>query len=1691
MKKAMKKLLCVVLVLMMTLPLLAFPASADAYDEAADGALLYEANFNGNTKLKGAWDGMKYLTPSGDGTSVQIKAGGGKKGVADGDYGTNDLPGFSIAGKTHTVVFTLTAARADQEIGFLPDDKVGFIIVPGENSYRFVDTNGESGTDTVIKEGTYEGVAEGTKKQTYAIEIKSEGAGVGAKIVAYNLCVMIDEEWVVVCEMPKETLAGVAFDWFYMDGSVYEDDFSIRFYRNRKVRNTANEDMMTVSDFKIYKGLVATGPKFLYELNFNGDDNMGALVEKFTEGGMITITPSEDGRSVSLTEQSKNWSSARAQMNGLNIQNGSYTFVFTVTAGDNNEEVGFLFDHQTGFVVNPGQNMVRYTNQLDKVKDVFEPITYKGTGELTQTYAIEIAGEGEGTTDGDPNVTITHYKLYNVTRDESGAYVWNLAADISANPGLDGFFFDWGYAGDCDANLYAAFSRDRKNYNEANNDTITISNFKVYKGLVTKSLSVDTRAYYQAADGALLYTATFNAIGAGGDGICTFEEAWAGMTATPINDGQGVVLKPNSDKNKASVYRAKMNETHYPVTGNTYTMVFTVTASDADEEIGFYPDWNTGFVVIPGKNQFRYNVTTDDDRAVNDSVVGYTKYDGTGSLTQTYAVEFKVNTDFTAAEYNLYVAQDGKWVLLYSLNANELAKTGWGGDPEDPDDETVIAFYRDTKIDNQNGTVTVSDVNVYKGFAAKSGKAAVPGDYIHKNYGETEYGDLIYVPNLGGDSVLVDPKDMWTGLNDSVNADGTAVTLKPWNTNTQAGAWGGDLSGYSIAGKAYTVVFDARINANAHEIAFMPDGRSGFVISPAYKKYRFVTTFDEGKTEDVITTGEYSVTKGEWDETFAIEWKVDEDFNVVAYNLYISYAGEWVCICKLTAEQLALLTAPEDGDDKVNSAWNADNDVFGLVFVRNQPDKNTVIIKDVEIYKGLVATTGVLPVEFKTLAYDKADNGDKLYEVDFNGTSDVFKFNRAEYDGMTYAVSNGGRTIGLAPTITPSVEGSVWSGEMLSYKISGNAYTVVFTVDAPDNQSVGIFFKWKDGFFVNPMNNTYSFGHCSGAGANAEKYVEETTYDGNGAAKQTYAIEFASGTNVVSGTKLECTKYNLYVLQDGVWNLICELDDATRQKISWDQESVGDFEFMVQLARVSDGNTNTGNVYVSDMVVYKGNSILPKLGLIDGAAVRLTEDSTGIRFGGAISKTYYDELVAEHGKENVKVGIIIAPTDYIHTYQVAFTKEAFDAEGVQYLMIDGKLRPETSYYRVSCAMTNIKPGNLERNFSARLYVMVNGEIEYSAYSHANNSRSIATVAERAYNDVKSTQDSIYKNSVTLDVGVTAYSPYTNDERNILSSFFTAAEGAVSLSVMTYNIRTYDEGDIWDQMSGKNEGWEGRDPVLALETITELMPDVVGLQEDDSNLEAEYKNVPALANNYVLYNEGGNGNENNGIWVKKGITVHRKGTVYYKTEAAKYPDEENITGADFTQDTKGDNEEGRFFRWVLIEKNGEKFLVVNTHLHFQAKGTSEAKDPVNKALRKAQATIIRLWLANSEEAAGCANRIVMGDMNSQGDSQEMKYGLDQGTGSLDLAANDAIIKGDVGGTLIENNATYDHDGDKNTAEITNPNRFNVRQAWVYDHIFYSAETLTAYEFSVVDNYDEGATTRYPSDHLPVVAKFIAK
>ncbi len=510
---------------------------------------------------------------------------------------------------------------------------------------------------------------------------------------------------------------------------------------------------------------------------------------------------------------------------------------------------------------------------------------------------------------------------------------------------------------------------------------------------------------------------------------------------------------------------------------------------------------------------------------------------------------------------------------------------------------------------------------------------------------------------------------------------------------------------------------------------------------------------------------------------------------------------------------------------------------------------------------------------------------------------------------------------------------------------------------------------------------------------------------------------------------------------------------------------------------VSDIVYNAHEAIISEVTV-NGGAL--KKTLVDGASVRM-DDPTGIRFTGTVARSYYDRLVKDYGEDNVKLGMLITPTEYLENVD-EFTKEAFDNWSfakTKYIEIDADtiLADGNDSYRINCALVNIKTDNVQREFSARLYIKVTSgdetEYIYSGYGKSSNSRSVSYVASVALADVRDKADSTYKNAVTVH-GETKYSPYDENQRAMLETFSVKAS---SITVMTYNIKAYGEGDFWDKITGNETGWDGRDPVYALETIIEMMPDVVGLQEDDSNLYGEYSKVSGLSA-YTRFNSNANGNEGNEILVNTAkFNVIDDGVEYFKELAknSKYSSNSDVSDSrvDWDNDTKGDNAKGRFFRWVLVEDKttGERFLVVNTHLHYKAWLTDDeaTNADCNKYLRRAQATLIRLWLLDMSET--CANQIVMGDLNSDQNAHSTK-GLLTGTGALDQAAEDAAIAVNVGGTLIE-------DG------------YSTRQSHVYDHIFYNGDSLNAIEYVVVDNYDEDAPTLYPSDHLPVYAKFIAK
>ena len=141
------------------------------------------------------------------------------------------------------------------------------------------------------------------------------------------------------------------------------------------------------------------------------------------------------------------------------------------------------------------------------------------------------------------------------------------------------------------------------------------------------------------------------------------------------------------------------------------------------------------------------------------------------------------------------------------------------------------------------------------------------------------------------------------------------------------------------------------------------------------------------------------------------------------------------------------------------------------------------------------------------------------------------------------------------------------------------------------------------------------------------------------------------------------------------------------------------------------------------------------------------------------------------------------------------------------------------------------------------------------------------------------------------------------------------------------------------------------------------------------------------------------------------------------------------------------------------------LVVNTHLHYKANDNNIEYAEYDDSLRAAQAKLLNAWLDSMAEQY--PNQVVMGDMNNNPATQTLENLSD----GLEIARDDALLKGDVGGTLASTSSYVE------------------RQDYIFDHVLY--RNIVATEYSVIDNKIDlvGDVYRYPSDHLPVYSEFI--
>ena len=146
---------------------------------------------------------------------------------------------------------------------------------------------------------------------------------------------------------------------------------------------------------------------------------------------------------------------------------------------------------------------------------------------------------------------------------------------------------------------------------------------------------------------------------------------------------------------------------------------------------------------------------------------------------------------------------------------------------------------------------------------------------------------------------------------------------------------------------------------------------------------------------------------------------------------------------------------------------------------------------------------------------------------------------------------------------------------------------------------------------------------------------------------------------------------------------------------------------------------------------------------MDGAAVRLLSP-TGLRFETQINKAQYDALT-ETGAQ-VQTGTLILPQDYLTDNGIAFTLDAIQDKGLQYLDIvnsgwyNADTAAEDGYYQYFGTIANIKLANYEREFTAVGYLKVIYDDGTATYIYAgdgsNTVRTVQEVAAAALADIE-------------------------------------------------------------------------------------------------------------------------------------------------------------------------------------------------------------------------------------------------------------------------------------------------------------------------------------------------------------------
>ena len=274
-----------------------------------------------------------------------------------------------------------------------------------------------------------------------------------------------------------------------------------------------------------------------------------------------------------------------------------------------------------------------------------------------------------------------------------------------------------------------------------------------------------------------------------------------------------------------------------------------------------------------------------------------------------------------------------------------------------------------------------------------------------------------------------------------------------------------------------------------------------------------------------------------------------------------------------------------------------------------------------------------------------------------------------------------------------------------------------------------------------------------------------------------------------------------------------------------------------------------------------------------GASLRLVQGSTGIRFTTTIPAGLIS-MIQSMGGTDISFGTVITPTDYLDG-MTTFLPETLKAAGLAVLdipAVNGIKTDDEGNVTLRAVMTNIKPGNRNRDFSAIAYIKytVDGKtaVYYSNYRQIENSRAAADIAYAALKDHKDERGGSYLHEIDVN-GEIKYSRYTSNQQALLKELYGgdfAAEKVVDIYLIAGQSNAAGYGTYSSDFAAQKDEWVNgysniyysgagstftEDPTAAQYNRIELAPVKVGQGQDARKMGSELGIADVLSQ---IYNE---------------------------------------------------------------------------------------------------------------------------------------------------------------------------------------------------------------------------------------------